>query len=184
MVSVPTFSGAPAIPATRQSLVLPYMRGPLHIPRRDLVLAASDSLNLLVTVVESDDPAAGAIELTGGLGGPFVRMNIWADALPLRWDYGFSHLRHARLIYAVDGTISTDAPGSFDLFVPAAAFAGWPARCGWTMQLIYDSGVQSETLSYGTLVMRWSPQRTITATPILADDGTPVVTDDDFLVEA
>ena len=60
------------------SFVLPYLRStPIHIPRRDLVVGGADSVLLEVGVVESDDPSAQAIVLTGGIGGPALRMTVW-----------------------------------------------------------------------------------------------------------
>ena len=62
---------------TTQRIVLPYLRGPNHIPRRDLVLGGADSMALEVAIVEYDNPAAPALDLTGGIGGPTLSLFIW-----------------------------------------------------------------------------------------------------------
>ena len=74
---------------TTQRIVLPYLRGPNHIPRRDLVLGGADSMALEVAIVEYDNPAAPALDLTGGIGGPTLTLFIWpAGCWPRSWDYG------------------------------------------------------------------------------------------------
>ena len=72
------------------SFVLPYLRStPIHIPRRDLVVGGADSVLLEVGVVEFDNPSAQAIVLTGGIGGPALRMTVWPwSYVHWPWDYG------------------------------------------------------------------------------------------------
>jgi hypothetical protein len=132
--------------AMMQLLILPYLRGALHIPRRDLVLASSDSLTLRVTVVESDDPSAQALELSGGVGGPMVHMRVWAHDAARPWDYGWRPIPGLdRLFWSSDAVVS-DAIGSFDIFIPRGVMAGWPQRCGWSIQLNFDnSGADTTT---------------------------------------
>jgi hypothetical protein len=61
----------------QQAFVVPYQRmSPIDIPRRDLVLAAPDSVLLSVSIIESDDPAAEALVITGGVGAPTLRMTV------------------------------------------------------------------------------------------------------------
>lgn len=167
----------------QQQVFLPYLRGsPIHIPRRDLVVASSDSLTLLVTVVESDDPTAKRIDLTGGLGGPVARLCVWS----LRghgyawWDYGAAWCDSSRLIGSADGTISATEPGSWDFFIPAGNIGGpnWmPPRCGWSFHLVFDDQQQSEMLAHGIMQIRWGARSMVPLVPLLTDDGTPVLTD-------
>ena len=72
------------------AMTLPYMRtSPIHVPRRDLVLGRADSLYLRVTVVDSDNPCAQALEMSGGIGGPVLQMLVWPDHhYRNSWDYG------------------------------------------------------------------------------------------------
>lgn len=165
--------------AAIQTLILPYLRtSPIHIPRRDLVLSSADSLTLRVTIVESDDPSAQALFLTGGIGGPSARLLIWADGGErFRWDYGAPSLCRNNLLWASAGVIA-DAIGSFDIVIPAGAMACWPRRCGWAVQLDFDSDTQSQMLAGGSLHVVWSVSAAIDHTLILTDDGIPITTDD------
>lgn len=194
MPSPLTFSGAPpAATGAQQVLILPYLRAsPIHIPRRDLVLSASDSLTLRVTVVESDDPSALALELSGGIGGPMARLRVWGHA-GWHWDYGWPW-PGARMLLSADGVISS-VPGSFDFFLAAGALSCLPRRCGWSVHLTWDDssdGVevppgspillggfqQSELLASGALHVRWTGGCATSApVPLLTDDSFPVLTD-------
>src|SRR4051812_4830446 len=78
------FSGAP--PAG--TFLVAYRRPAVHMGRRDMVLAHSDSLSLQVTVVQTDDPDAQALLLTGGLGGPELRMVVRRPTAGMTRDYG------------------------------------------------------------------------------------------------
>ena len=51
----------------------------MRVPIRDLALGSTDSVTLLVSVVDRDSPDALPIELTGGIGGPAVSMFVWPD---------------------------------------------------------------------------------------------------------
>jgi hypothetical protein len=163
---------------TAQTLVLPYRRAsPIHIPRRDLVLAASDSLALRVSIVETDDPDALALEMTGGLGGPSLQLIVWRDAPSFRWDYGAPCVPYAvgDALWQGAGVIS-DAVGSFDITIPAAVFTGWPRRAGFAVVLAW--GAQTETLAIGTLhITAMAPTTTTTTEPIATDDLVPITTD-------
>lgn len=156
----------------------------MHMPKRDLVLAASDSLTLSVSIVESDDPSAEALYLTGGIGGPALHMSIWAmdrrRDFPGWWDYGlgpWSAPRDAFLLACIEGTISTTEAGTFDLFIPAGSMIGWPPRCEYSMHLCWG-GDESDVLASGTLQVRFAHYRRRSVIPILLDDGvTPLVCD-------
>src|SRR3954464_3402602 len=106
---------------TAQTFVLPYNRSsPLYIPRRDLVVSAADCLELRVTVVESDDPSAQALELTGGIGGPSCLLLVYPDATSGRWDYGAPRVCPGTVLWSGVGVIA-DAVGSFDIHIPVGA---------------------------------------------------------------
>jgi hypothetical protein len=171
---------------TTQILILPYLRASLvHIPRRDLVLSSADSLTLRVTVVESDDPSAQALYLTGGIGGPSVRLLIWSEGGGRWWDYGAPTFCHRRWMLWASAGVIADAAGSFDISIPVRAMARWPRRCGWAVQLDFDGDSQSQMLAWGDLHVAWSvPPVLLGDIPILTDDGTPITDDDLTPLEA
>jgi len=144
---------------TAQTMVLPLGRvSPVHIPRRDLVLAASDSLSLRVSIIESDAPSALPVELTGGIGGPALWLCIFADGCHgWGWDYGAPRIAPGRTLGSWQGVIAT-APGSFDIDIPSGAFADYPLRCGWAIQLDWDGGGHTEILASGNVHFRRSIQ--------------------------
>lgn len=168
-----------------QTLILPYTRvSPIHIPRRDLVLSAADSLTLRVTVVESDDPSAQALYLTGGIGGPSIRLLIWHDGGSRQWwnsgcccDYG-APLGPQRVLFTGVGTIAADAAGSFDINIPSGALAQFPRRCGWAISLDFN-GSESELLAQGVLqvVGSWGAAQ-FDQESLLTDAGDLVLEDD------
>lgn len=147
------------------AITVPYIRtSPLYIPRRDLVLASADSLFLRVTVVDSDNPCAQALALSGGIGGPSAQLLFWADiGLRSGWrgwhDYGWGYYNDAwpyasarQMLLSVTGVLS-DAIGAFDFSVPSGAMSSWPLRCGWAVQLNYDT-TSAEVLMTGTANIR------------------------------
>lgn len=169
------------------SFVLPYLRGtPIHIPRRDLVVGGADSVLLEIGVVESDNPWAQAIVLTGGIGGPALRMTVWPWSYARwPWDYGRPAQPHS-VLWSGAGTISRAKLGTFDLRIPLATAMSWPVRCIYALQLDWDAGTLSETLAQGAIHVR---RATVVAAPfaslaLLTDDGTPILTDTDNPVEA
>jgi hypothetical protein len=162
------------------AMTVPYMRtSPVHIPRRDLVLASADSLYLRVTVVDSDDPCSQALDLTGGIGGPTLAMIVWADVPGQYWhEYGMWHPVSGQVLWTGIGTIS-DAIGAFDVVMPVGTMACWPRRCGFALRLDYDGGLGSEVLTQGTLHVRYVPgsAAVLTAVPITTDALDPITTD-------
>jgi hypothetical protein len=162
------------------ALTVPYMRtSPVHIPRRDLVLATADSLYLRVTVVDSDDPCSQALDLTGGIGGPTLAMIVWADVPGQYWhEYGMWHPVAGQVLWTGIGTIS-DAIGAFDVVMPVNTMACWPRRCGFALRLDYDGGLGSEVLAQGTLHVRHVPgsAAVLTAVPITTWPLDPITTD-------
>jgi hypothetical protein len=164
----------------QQSFVVPYLRSsPIHIPRRDLVLAASDSVLLAVSIIESDDPAAEALVLTGGIGGPSLRMTVWHDTIGYQRDYGLWLPAMGRVLWSGVGTIDPNQAGTFNLLVPIATMTAWPLRCIYALQLDWDGNTRSETLSIGSLHVRLSAiNGAFDAPPLLTDDSIPVLEDD------
>jgi len=161
------------------AMTVPYLRtSMLHIPRRDLVLAVADSLYLRVTVVDSDNPCAQGIELTGGIGGPAALFSVWADVQGWCCDYGTLLPRCGQLLYNVAGTHPSGVVGAFDFFFPSGTMASWPIRCGWTLQLTYDT-YGAEVLATGRIhVRRALGAPFLSVTPhLMTDDYLPLHTD-------
>jgi len=164
---------------TAQTIILPYMRSsPLHIPRRDLVLSAADSLALRVTIVESDDPSAQALELTGGIGGPTCMLLVYPDSASGRWDYGAPRVSPGTVLWSALGTIA-DAIGSFDIAIPVGTMAGWPRRCVWSVTLDWDGGGQAEVIAEGFVHVRPTGQRLVAPVTLDTDTDVPILVDGD-----
>lgn len=164
------------------TIILPYDRRSLiHIPRRNIVLSSGDSITLRVTIIESDDPNAMLLEVSGGIGGPMVHLRVWAPDSHggvSDWGYWCDYSRPFSAggvsLLDVDGVISA-APGSFDFIVPAGTMAAWPRRCFWSISLNFDGGNKSEALADGTLQVRRSGVNPATTSiAILTDDGVPI----------
>ncbi len=178
----PAFAGVPGTTAPQYTFIVPYRRtSPIQIPRRDLVLSATDSLALRVVIVESDNPDAEALELSGGIGGPACRLVIWRDGPGDWWDYGAPATRAPEVLWSGVGVLAdqTASPGSFDITMDQATMSDWPRRCGFWLFLDWDGGLQSELLAHGRLhVTVTSGAPTVTAIPIV-DDATlvPITTD-------
>jgi hypothetical protein len=152
----PDFDVAAATGSGRTTAItVPYNRAPNHIPRRDFVLGAADRLWLQVSIVECDDPSAEALTLTGGIGGPGLRMGVWpVGDYPTSWDYGMPTPACGTLLWSGNGTISAMLPGTFDVVLPVGTMAAWPRRCGYGLQLDWDSATGSELLCAGILHIR------------------------------
>lgn len=170
---------------TDMTMILPYARtSPLHIPTRDLVVSAADSIDLTVTVMDSDNTYAQAIVLTGGIGGPTCMLVVWADSGGHgSWDYGWGGNWSAQpagpmtTLWTGVGTINTTIAGSFDIFLPAATMASWPRRCRWGVLLDFDSGGQAEMIAEGHLHVRPMVSRRTTPLILLTDPTPGVLTD-------
>ena len=160
------------------AMTVPYMRtSPVHIPHRDLVLGHADSLYLRVTVVDSDNPCAQALDLTGGIGGPGAQFTVWADA-PQHYfcDYGTMLPVSGQVLWSGAGVIS-DAIGAFDFAFPSGTMAGWPRRARWAVQLNYDTS-GAEVLMVGILHVGMVGTAYSFAAPVLlTDTSVPVHTD-------
>jgi|SRR5215471_10469645 len=164
----------------QQTLVLPYLRDtPLYIPRRDLVLGGADSVLLEVSIVESDTPCAPALQITGGIGGPALRMTVWPDTG--RWvrDYGMWLPTCGTPIWSGVGTIDANENGTFQIRVPVATMTTWPVRCVYALQLDWDGATLSETLAQGVLIVRpFSVPGSFVPPRLTTDDLIPIDTDD------
>jgi hypothetical protein len=174
------FPGGP-----RFAMTTPWLRtSPVHVPRRDLVLGLADSLWLRVIVVESDQPDALPIELTGGIGGPTLQMLVWpGQCYRATWDYGAPWIGPQSVLWAGTGVIS-DAPGAFDISFPTATMSSWPRRCAYALQLDWDGASGTSLLADGHIHLRHSVARTVTPLIMLTDPTPPVLTDDasDFIL--
>jgi len=136
---------------TAQTLTLPYLRTtPVHIPRRDIVLSAADSLLLTVVVVQSDHPSAETLILTTDVNGPTLQLVLWEDRHhPCGWgDYGYGYVMPDAVLYSQPGTPG-GASGSWDFHVPTGSFADFPLRCGWAVLLLWGDGAKSSVLAQG-----------------------------------
>jgi len=162
------------------TIIAPYRpTSPLHVPRRDLVIAGAASLALRVSIVADDTANAAALELTGGIGGPALRMVIWRDSPRTAWDYGAPAGESPEVLWTGTGTIAADAPGSFDIAMPQGTASDWPRRCGFHLYLDWDGGMQSELLAMGSLhLVPAFGTPALTAEPVLTDAADPVTEDD------
>lgn len=163
-----------------QKLYLPYMRtSPVHIPRRDLVLAASDSLLLHVAVVESDDPTAQLVLISGGIGGPAMQLTFWPPGPGLRPDYGFVHPCPQPPLWTGVGIPDSTAAGSWDFRLPSGTMMSWPLRMHWAIQLNYETA-SSEVLATGMVHLRQGGAGAyrLPDYPLLTDDTIAITTDD------
>ena len=158
------------------TFVVPYLRSsPLYIPRRDLVISAADSIALSVLIVESDDPSALPLDLTGGLGGPALRLYIWPDSPVYRWDYGAPFASPGAVLWAGLGTINPDVDGTFDFSVPPGTFACFPRRCLYSLQLEWNSATSVQMLACGGLNVMQGAQTMVPPTAIVTDDSDAIL---------
>lgn len=158
------------------TFVVPYLRSsPIYIPRRDLVISAADSLALSVLIVESDDPSASPLELSGGLGGPALRLYIWQDSPVYRWDYGAPFTSPGSVLWAGLGTIDPDVAGTFDFSIPPGTFACYPQRCLYSLQLEWNSATQVQMLASGGLNVMQGARTVVPSTAVVDDAGNAIL---------
>lgn len=161
---------------TAASLILPYRRTtPYRIPKRDLAIGAADSLRVRISVIENDAPDAPALIVTGGIGGPALRLLIWADwRVGSGWgDYGRGVLRRGDLLWSGAGVVN--GAGSFDVTMPANRVDCWPRRCGFSVQLDWDGGTHSELLCQGALHILRGWYGVQAPIPVLTDSGDEIL---------
>ena len=137
------------------NLTVPLQRrSPLYIPRRNLALAATDSLSLMVTLVKSDDPSAPPAVLPGAA----VTMTVWADPWPCYWgswgygcgwDYGRGAVGGVLWSGIAGLGLSSSAPGVAKFFMPIATMVGWPLRSIWQLGVLFSG--TSKIISTGRL---------------------------------
>lgn len=146
----------------QQTITLPYLRtSPNHIPRRDLVLSASDSLSLSVVVVETDHPSAQALILNTDINGPAMQLVIWQDndTWNTCCDYQRPGSVYGTVLQSVPGHPGS-AAGSWEFHLPTGSFTNgtwhdFPVRCGWSILLLWENGAKSSVLSQGIMnIMR------------------------------
>ena len=176
----PDFDVASATGSGRTTAItVPYNRAPNHVPRRDFVLGRADSLWLQVSIIERDDPDAEALTLTGGIGGPALRMAVWpVSDEPTSWDYGLPTPACGTLLWSGMGTISAAYPGTFDLVLPVGTMASWPRRVAYGLQLDWDSATGSELLCTGMMHVRRAQFGSAPPLSSLATDSSAALTDD------
>lgn len=174
---------------TALAIVVPFRRtSPLYVPRRDLVIPASDNLSLSVTVVESDDPSALALQLLGGTGFPQLAVKIWRAPGHQRWswDYGawWDSCGEGDVLFSATAQVGSEA-GEFILFIPSGTFALFPRRCAWAVQLGWDE-LSSDLLARGEMnIMHggsFSMPIAPTGVPLVDGDLNPLVDGDGNLI--
>ena len=149
-------------------------RSNLYIPRRDLALASTDSLSLLVTLVESDNPDAAPVVLPGA----GVTLTVWADPWPCYWGgwgygYGWDYGRGAVGGVLWSGLVRLAQPaGTAEFFLPVATMSGWPLRTIWALGVLFSG--TSQIISEGRLHLTPSLGTTLNTLP-----GSPLILDAD-----
>ena len=179
---------------TQFALSLPLNRvSPVRVPTRDLVLGGTDSVTLLISVVDRDSPGALPIELSGGIGGPAVSMFVWPDHRggygphfggwgsgdDYGWGgwYGGGVAGPGTVLWSATGVILDPTTGTFAIVVPAGTMGCWPRRCRWAIYFDADGGGEAELLSEGHLHVRPMVSRAITPVIMLTDTNPAVLTD-------
>jgi hypothetical protein len=174
---------------TTLALTLPLDRiSPVRVPTRDLVLGGTDSVTLLISVVDRDSPDALPIELSGGIGGPAVSLFVWPDSRGCHgpyfggwgydWDYGWGGWYGAApALWTGLATLDDMTTGTFAIKVPAGTMSGWPRRCRWVIFFDTDGGGEAELLAEGRLHIRPMLSRAIDPLIMLTDPDPAVLTD-------
>jgi hypothetical protein len=181
---------------TTFALSLPLDRiSPVRVPTRDLVLGGTDSLTLLVSIVDRDSPDALPIALTGGIGGPALSMFVWPDSRGCHgpnfggwgsgWDYGWGGwpggsgiggvAGPGTVMWSATGTVYDTTTATFRLVVPPGTMGAWPRRCRWAIFFDSDSGGEAELLAEGHLHVRPMVSRPIAPLILLTDPLPPVL---------
>jgi hypothetical protein len=175
---------------TQFALSLPLDRvSPVRVPTRDLVLGGTDSVTLLISVVDRDGPDALPIELSGGIGGPAVSMFVWPDHRGGfgGWgsgdDYGWGGWSGGgvagpgTVLWSVTGVILDTTTGTFAIHVPTGTMGCWPRRCRWAIYFDADGGGEAELLAEGHIHVRPMVSRAIAPLIMLTDPAPAVLTD-------
>lgn len=121
-------------------------RSAIMLPRRDLVLVASDDLALRLTIVAVDRPDAAPIVLTGG--NVAVQLVVGRDMFG--WDdYGWwvNRAPSGHTAWSGLGVIMPE-PGRVNITLPRHTLRG-PATYSWALQLMLE-GIVS-TMCHGTM---------------------------------
>jgi hypothetical protein len=156
---------------TTRSIVLPYNRNAIHIPRRDLVLGASDSLALEVSIISADDTTGVALDISGGNGGPGQNLYVWPWSNYSRsWDYGAWWNCQSSPLFVGTGTIG-NMVGTFVIRFPPGTMASWPRRCAWSIQLDWNHGEEVSQLAWGILQVNPSGLAFVGQSIITTDAG-------------
>ena len=161
----------------QHAITLPYLRTtPVHVPRRDLVLSASDSLLLTVSVVERDHPSAPALILTTDACGPSMQLVLWneRDGWNACCDYERPYPVYGMVLRSTTGRPGT-APGSWCFDLPTGTFANYPLRCGWTILLLWNEGTSSSVLGQGIMSFLRPFVQGVPLAAIPPDPGIPPV---------
>jgi hypothetical protein len=177
------------------ALSLPLDRiSPVRVPTRDLVLGSTDSVTLMVSIVDRDSPDALPIELSGGIGGPAVSLFVWPDSRGCHgpnfggwgcgnWDYGWGGWYSGGLagpgttLWTATATIYNMATATFRIRVPAGTLGAWPHRCRWAVFFDAEGGGEAELLAEGRLHIRPMLSRVIDPLIMLTDPNPAVLTD-------
>jgi hypothetical protein len=179
---------------TQFALTLPLDRvSPVRVPTRDLVLGGTDSVTLLISIVDRDSPDALPVELSGGIGGPAVSMFVWPDHRggygphfggwgsgdDYGWGgwYGGGVAGPGTVLWSVTGVILDATSGTFAIVVPAGTMGCWPRRCRWAIYFDADGGGEAELLAEGHLHVRPMVSRAIAPLIMLTDPTPAVLTD-------
>jgi hypothetical protein len=180
---------------TTLALSLPLDRiSPVRVPTRDLVLGSTDSVTLLVSIVDRDSPDALPIELSGGIGGPAVTLFVWPDSRGCHgpnfggwgcgnWDYGWGGWYSGgaagpgTTLWTATATIYNMTTGTFRIRVPAGTLGAWPHRCRWAVFFDAEGGGEAEMLAEGRLHIRPMLSRVIDPLILLTDPNPAVLTD-------
>jgi hypothetical protein len=171
---------------TFATLVIPVLRtSPIRIPRRDFVVTAADATTLTLQLVESDDPSALPIEVSGGIGGPLPSLFVWppqraagGPGWGAGWDYGWGYFPGAPATPLWQGDFSlVDAPSAtYAIGFPPGPMPGsyWPLRCPWSLLLTSGHGDQSVTLAWGVINIMPGVRRNYAPTAIITTDGSTI----------